>query len=28
VKFLGNGESAADLVPFDPTTFARDLLEE
>ncbi|HVX38143.1 MAG TPA: signal recognition particle-docking protein FtsY [Gemmatimonadaceae bacterium] len=28
VKFLGVGESAADLVPFDPTMFARELLEE
>ncbi len=26
VKFLGVGESAADLVPFDATTFARELL--
>ncbi len=28
VKFLGVGESAADLIPFDPTTFARELLSE
>ena len=28
VKFLGVGESAEDLVPFDPTTFARELLSE
>jgi fused signal recognition particle receptor len=27
VKFLGVGESMDDLVPFDPTQFARDLLE-
>ena len=27
VKFLGIGESAADLVPFDASAFARDLLE-
>ncbi len=26
VKFLGVGEQAADLLPFDPTTFARELL--
>jgi len=26
VKFLGVGESAADLVPFEATTFARELL--
>jgi fused signal recognition particle receptor len=26
VKFLGVGESASDLVPFDATTFARELL--
>ena len=26
VKFLGVGETASDLVPFDPTTFARELL--
>ncbi|MGH7619825.1 MAG: signal recognition particle-docking protein FtsY, partial [Gemmatimonadaceae bacterium] len=26
VKFLGVGEGAADLVPFDPTEFARELL--
>jgi fused signal recognition particle receptor len=28
VKFLGVGEGAADLVPFDPTEFARELLSE
>jgi fused signal recognition particle receptor len=28
VKFLGMGEDAADLVPFDPTEFARELLSE
>jgi len=28
VKFLGVGESAADLVPFDPTEFARELMSE
>ena len=28
VKFLGMGEAAADLVPFDPTEFARELLSE
>ena len=28
VKFLGVGESAEDLVPFDPATFARELLSE
>jgi fused signal recognition particle receptor len=28
VKFLGLGEDAADLVPFDPTEFARELLSE
>lgn len=28
VKFLGVGESADDLVPFDPATFARELLSE
>jgi len=28
VKFLGVGESAADLVPFDPTEFARELLSD
>lgn len=27
IKFLGIGESAADLVPFDASAFARDLLE-
>ncbi|HEX3865840.1 MAG TPA: signal recognition particle-docking protein FtsY [Gemmatimonadaceae bacterium] len=26
VKFLGTGETAADLVPFDPASFARELL--
>src|SRR5580765_7870158 len=28
VKFLGVGESADDLVPFDANAFAQDLLEE
>jgi fused signal recognition particle receptor len=28
VKFLGVGEDAVDLVPFDPTEFARELLSE
>ena len=28
VKFLGIGETASDLVPFDPTTFARELLSD
>ncbi len=28
VKFLGVGETAADLVPFDPGQFARELMEE
>lgn len=28
VKFLGIGESAADLVPFDPTEFARELMSD
>jgi fused signal recognition particle receptor len=28
VKFLGMGEGAADLVPFDPTEFARELLSD
>jgi fused signal recognition particle receptor len=28
VKFLGVGESAADLLTFDPADFARDLLSE
>jgi len=28
VKFLGVGETAADLVPFDPTEFARELLSD
>lgn len=28
VKFLGVGETAEDLVPFDPATFARELLSE
>jgi fused signal recognition particle receptor len=28
VKFIGTGESAADLEPFDPTTFARELLSD
>jgi fused signal recognition particle receptor len=28
VKFLGVGESAADLVPFEPESFARELLSE
>jgi fused signal recognition particle receptor len=28
VKFLGMGESAADLVPFDPTEFSRELLSK
>jgi fused signal recognition particle receptor len=28
VKFLGVGESADDLVPFDPTEFAREMLSE
>ena len=28
VKFLGVGESAADLVPFDPAEFARELLSD
>jgi fused signal recognition particle receptor len=28
VKFLGTGETAADLEPFDPTTFARELLSD
>jgi fused signal recognition particle receptor len=28
VKFLGTGESAADLEPFDPTSFARELLSD
>ena len=28
VKFLGVGEGADDLVPFDPTEFARELLSE
>ncbi|MCC6783632.1 MAG: signal recognition particle-docking protein FtsY, partial [Planctomycetes bacterium] len=27
VKFIGTGEQAADLVAFDPATFARELLE-
>jgi fused signal recognition particle receptor len=27
VKFLSVGESATDLVPFDPSAFARELLE-
>jgi fused signal recognition particle receptor len=27
VKFIGTGEQAADLAPFDPATFARELLE-
>jgi fused signal recognition particle receptor len=28
VKFLGVGEAAADLLPFDPTSFARELLSD
>jgi fused signal recognition particle receptor len=28
VKFLGVGETAADLVPFDPTAFSRELLSD
>jgi fused signal recognition particle receptor len=28
VKFLGVGESAADLLPFDPSSFARELLND
>jgi len=28
VKFLGTGEQAADLVPFDPAAFSRELLSE
>jgi fused signal recognition particle receptor len=28
VKFLGVGEAADDLVPFDPTMFARELLSD
>src|SRR5581483_11648122 len=28
IKYLGVGESLADLVPFDPTAFARELLSE
>ncbi|MEO7084018.1 MAG: signal recognition particle-docking protein FtsY, partial [Gemmatimonadaceae bacterium] len=28
VKFLGTGEAAADLEPFDPTSFARELLSD
>ena len=28
VKFLGVGEAAEDLVPFDPTEFAREMLSE
>jgi fused signal recognition particle receptor len=28
VKFLGTGEQAADLRPFDPAAFARELTEE
>ena len=27
VKFIGMGEQAKDLVPFDAATFARELLE-
>jgi fused signal recognition particle receptor len=28
VKFLGTGEQAGDLEPFDAAAFARDLLED
>jgi len=28
VKFVGNGEAAIDLIPFDPTAFARELLSD
>jgi fused signal recognition particle receptor len=28
VKFVGNGEAAIDLIPFEPTAFARELLSE
>jgi fused signal recognition particle receptor len=28
VKFVGNGEAAIDLIPFEPTAFARELLSD